>query len=77
MIITSNLNNQYLEFLSSGIIVSFFIQIIINIFVVIGLLPVTGITLPLMSYGGSSLIISMISLSILLNISKYRSPLLK
>lgn len=77
MIITSNLNNKYLEFLSSGIIVSFFIQIIINIFVVIGLLPVTGITLPLMSYGGSSLIISMISLSILLNISKYRSPLLK
>lgn len=43
---------------------------IINIFVVIGLVPVTGLALPFISYGGSSLLISMISVGILLNISR-------
>ena len=43
---------------------------IINIFVVIGLAPVTGLALPFISYGGSSLLVSMISVGILLNISR-------
>ena len=38
--------------------------------VVIGLIPVTGVTLPFLSYGGSSLLISMVSMGILLNISR-------
>ena len=49
-----------------------FIQVFINIAVVIGLLPITGITLPIVSYGGSSLIITLTSLGLLLNISKYQ-----
>ncbi len=47
------------------------IQVMINIGVVIGLLPVTGITLPLMSYGGSSLTVTLLSIGIILNISRY------
>jgi cell division protein FtsW len=43
---------------------------IINIFVVVGLAPVTGLALPFISYGGSSLLVSMISVGILLNISR-------
>lgn len=46
------------------------IPAIINIFVVIGLAPVTGLALPFISYGGSSLLVSMISVGILLNISR-------
>ena len=65
-------NNLYYSFLSLNIGISIFIQAIINICVVIGLLPITGITLPLVSYGGSSLIITLISLGILLNISRHK-----
>lgn len=64
------IENKFLKYLSLGIALAIFTQTFINIGVVIGLLPVTGITLPLISYGGTSLITSMIEISILLNISK-------
>ena len=55
-------------YLASGIVLSIFIQFFINIGVVIGLLPVTGVTLPFLSYGGSSLIMNFIMMGILVNI---------
>ncbi|MDC3412834.1 stage V sporulation protein E [Aquibacillus sp. 3ASR75-11] len=57
--------------LGLGIIGMISIQVMINISVVIGLIPVTGITLPFISYGGSSLTLTLFSVGILLNISKY------
>ncbi|WP_246206738.1 stage V sporulation protein E [Virgibacillus ihumii] len=59
------------RFLAIGIVSMITIQVMINISVVIGLIPVTGITLPFLSYGGSSLTLTMCSVGILLNISKY------
>ena len=48
------------------------IQAIINIAVTIGVVPVTGMTLPFISMGGSSLVSMMVGVGILLNISKYK-----
>ncbi|MFV9509987.1 stage V sporulation protein E [Tepidibacillus sp. LV47] len=59
------------SFLAVGIIGMIGIQVIINIGVVIGMFPVTGITLPLLSYGGSSLTLTLTAIGILLNISRY------
>lgn len=70
--IASKVNDPYKSFLAMGLGISLFIQVFINIAVVIGLLPITGITLPIVSYGGSSLIITLTSLGLLLNISKYQ-----
>lgn len=54
-----------------GITAMLTIQVMINISVVIGLIPVTGITLPFLSYGGSSLTLALCSVGVLLNISRY------
>ena len=57
----------YKSFVSLGLLSLFMIQTIINLGVVIGLFPVTGITLPLVSYGGSSLIVVLFSLGLIVN----------
>ncbi len=63
-------NNLFKKHLAFGLGFGIIIQSLLNIAVVIGLIPVTGVTLPFLSYGGSSLLISMISIGIILNISK-------
>ncbi|ENH98329.1 stage V sporulation protein E [Gracilibacillus halophilus YIM-C55.5] len=62
----------YARLLAIGIVGMIATQVIINISVVIGLIPVTGITLPFLSYGGSSLTLTLCSVGILINISQYR-----
>jgi rod shape determining protein RodA len=54
--------------LASGIVAILFFHILINIGMVLGIMPVTGLPLPMMSYGGSNLIMSMIAIGILINI---------
>jgi cell division protein FtsW len=62
--------NDFGKFLALGISVSILVQALINISVVLGLGPAKGIPLPLISYGGSSLLSTLISLGILLSISE-------
>lgn len=59
--------------LATGITSLIFIQAILNIGVVTGLLPNTGITLPFFSFGGTSLVMFLTQIGILLNISRYSS----
>jgi len=64
---SSNLFSKYLCF---GVTFGFAFQTILNLMVVVGLIPVTGVTLPFLSYGGSSLLITFISMGIILGISR-------
>ncbi len=70
--ISLTIPDDFGSLLAVGLSLMIVVQAFINIGVVGGSLPVTGIPLPLVSYGGSSLLSSMIILGILLNISRYR-----
>lgn len=59
----------YGSYLSMGLTLLIGVQAIVNLGVAVGLLPTKGLTLPFISMGGSSLLVSMISAGILLNIS--------
>jgi cell division protein FtsW len=71
--ISNNCRDLFGKYLSFGILFQLLFQAIMNLMVVVGLIPVTGVTLPFLSYGGSSLLISMVSMGIVLNISRYNS----
>jgi rod shape determining protein RodA len=59
-------------FIIMGVVAVMIFQIAVNIGMVVGLMPVTGIPLPLMSYGGSSILFSFLSLGIVMNIRMRR-----
>ena len=68
--IALNCKDSFGKYLAFGMTFQMLIQAVMNLMVVIGLIPVTGVTLPFLSYGGSSLLVSMASIGIILNISK-------
>ena len=61
-------NDPFGSYICAGTIGMFTFQLFQNIGMTIGLLPITGITLPLMSYGGSSLLTYMIAIGFILNV---------
>lgn len=69
-ILIRNINNHFGFMLGAGLITMISLQVIINAYVVTGIIPITGISLPFVSYGGSSLLTVMISMGILLNITR-------
>lgn len=69
--ISLNSRDLFSKYLSFGIIFQISFQALLNLMVVVGLIPITGVTLPFLSYGGSSLLITLCEMGILLNISRY------
>ena len=68
--IANRAQNSFEMYMAIGITTWIVVQAFINIAVNTALLPVTGITLPFISYGGSSLVACLVGIGILLNISK-------
>lgn len=71
--IASHNKDRFAQSAALGIIGILFLQVVINIGMVMGLFPVVGITLPLISYGRTSFIVFAIMLGFLLNLSKRRT----
>ena len=68
--IATSARSDFESLIVIGIAATFLFQIIINLFMTIGLGPVTGIPLPFMSYGRTSLVINFISIGFVLSILK-------
>ncbi len=65
-------HDKFGTILALGILLIFFWHVVINVGMVCGILPIVGVPLPFMSYGGSSLIMSVLCVAILTNISNKR-----
>jgi len=72
MLIAMDAPDDFGRFLAIGLSLLITVQAFVNMGVVTGILPTTGVPLPFISYGGSSLLSNMIAAGIILNISRYR-----
>lgn len=68
--IASASGDMFGSFVAAGISVVFAIQVLVNIGMNIGVMPITGITLPFISYGGSSLVVNIMSVGLVNNIAR-------
>ena len=64
--------DTYGSLMAAGFVALFFLQVVINVGMTMGFLPVVGLTLPLISYGGSSLAATLVCIGLLLNIGMRR-----
>ncbi len=74
LVLSLKCEDNFSRLLGSSLTVVFFTYIFVNIGMVSGLLPVVGVPLPFVSYGGSSLITLMASFGIIMSIHKHKSP---
>jgi rod shape determining protein RodA len=65
-------NSQFGRLLGIGIAVNFFLYVFINTAMVMGLIPVVGVPLPLISYGGTAMITSLLGFGLLMNVGIHR-----
>ena len=68
--------NHFGRLLGLGIVTNFFLSVFINIAMVMGLIPVVGVPLPLISYGGTAMLAVMLGFGLLLNVGVHRDTLL-
>jgi len=68
----ANARDKFQMLLALGLTAIFFWHVVINIGMVVGMLPIVGVTLPLFSYGGTSLLMFILQTALLLNLSRKR-----
>ena len=72
VVISSRSNNHFGRLLGMGVTVTFFFHVFFNVAMVIGLIPIVGLPLPLISYGGSAMLSTMLGLGLLLCVGLHR-----
>jgi len=72
MLIAFYAQDSFTRLLAGSLALAFFIQFFVNIGMVAGILPVVGVPLPMMSYGGSSIIVLMAGFGVLMSIQTHR-----
>jgi rod shape determining protein RodA len=70
--ISKNAQTNYTRLLAVGLSMSFFLSAFVNIGMVMGILPVVGVPLPLVSYGGTAMVTFLASFGVLMSISSHR-----
>jgi cell division protein FtsW (lipid II flippase) len=70
--IAANNTDPFGRLLAIGIVATIAVEVVINISMTLGLMPITGLTLPLVSYGGSSLVVSAAAMGLLNNVGRCR-----
>ena len=68
--IAVNAKDMFGSFLAIGVFLHLSVQVILNMLVVTNVLPNTGVTLPFISYGGSSLLCTMFEIGVVLSVSR-------
>ena len=72
LVIASRAQTSFARLLAGSIILTFFVYVFVNIGMVSGILPVVGVPLPLISYGGTSMLTLMVGFGILMSIHTHR-----
>ena len=73
LLISQHAPDRFGAFLALGLTAVIVFQALLNVSVVLGMLPTKGIPLPLVSAGGSSLLVSFLAIGVLLNVSQHSS----
>lgn len=74
--IAAGTTEPFARLLAVGVVALLSAQVLINVGMTVGLLPVTGMTLPFVSYGGSSLLANFVGVGLLISVSRHRPYLL-
>jgi rod shape determining protein RodA len=71
--IAARADDQFGMLVASGVAIWFAVQAFINIGMTVGIMPVTGLPLPFVSYGGSAMFADMIAIGALMTVHRHRS----
>ncbi|MHC5111716.1 MAG: FtsW/RodA/SpoVE family cell cycle protein [Planctomycetota bacterium] len=76
ILIATSTTEPFARLLAVGITAMIAVQVLINVAMTVGLMPITGMTLPFVSYGGSSLMTNFMAIALLISVSRFRPFLL-